>query len=66
MLSKAETICCSFPGMDPSFTLHVYYLLNPIPTGHRRNQPIYECQVTTVSRNRVKLMISKGGPSFTM
>ena len=29
-------------------------LLNPIPTGHGRNQPIYECQVTTSGRNRVK------------
>ena len=28
-------------------------LFNPIPTGHGRNQPIYECHVTTASRNRV-------------
>ena len=27
---------------------------NPIPTGHGRNQPIYERHVTTASRNRVK------------
>ena len=33
---------------------HHFYLLNPIPTGHGRNQPIYECHVTTASRNRVK------------
>ena len=26
----------------------------PIHTGHGRNQPIYECHVTTASRNRVK------------
>ena len=29
--------------------------LNPIPTGHGRNQSIYECHVTTAGRNRVKL-----------
>ena len=28
--------------------------VNPIPTGYRRNQPIYERHVTTVGRNRVK------------
>ena len=27
--------------------------LNPIPTSHGQNQPIYECRVTTASRNRV-------------
>ena len=30
------------------------YVLNPIPTGHGRNQPIYERHVTTAGRNRVK------------
>ena len=29
--------------------------LNPIPTIHGRNQPIYECHVTKAGRNRVKL-----------
>ena len=33
--------------------LHSNDLLNPIPTGHGRNQPIYECHVTTAGRNRV-------------
>ena len=28
--------------------------LNPIPTGHGRNQPIYERHVTKSGRNRVK------------
>ena len=28
---------------------------NPIPTGHGRNQPIYERHVTTAGRNRVKI-----------
>ena len=27
--------------------------VNPIPTGHGWNQPIYECHVTTAGRNRV-------------
>jgi hypothetical protein len=26
---------------------------NPIPTGHGRNQPIYECHVTKAGRNRL-------------
>ena len=29
-------------------------LVNPIPTGTGRNQPIYEYHLTTASRNRVK------------
>ena len=29
-------------------------MVNPIPTGHGRNQPIFECHVTTTGRNRVK------------
>ena len=28
-------------------------MFNPVPTGHGRNQPIYECHVTTAGRNRV-------------
>jgi hypothetical protein len=28
-------------------TVRPYPLFNPIPTGHGRNQPIYECHVTT-------------------
>jgi hypothetical protein len=49
-------------------------VFNPIPTGHERNQPIYECHVTTDGRNRVNqgdiakssinkttLMTKKGG-----
>ena len=27
--------------------LRNFHLLNPIPTGHGRNQPKYECHVTT-------------------
>jgi hypothetical protein len=34
-------------------TVRPYPLFNPIPTGHGRNQPIYECHVTTAGRNRV-------------
>ena len=33
-----------------------FFLLNPIPTGHGRNQPIYERHVTKSGRNRVKLV----------
>ena len=32
----------------------IFLNLNPIPTGHGRNQPIYERHVTTAGRNRVK------------
>ena len=28
--------------------------VNPIPTGHGRNQPTYQCHVNTAGRNRVK------------
>ena len=37
--------------------------LNPIPTGHGRNQPIYERHVTKSGRNRVKYLpqINYGG-----
>ena len=36
------------------------FALNPIPTGHGRNQPIYERHVTKSGRNRVKqIKISK-------
>ena len=35
----------------PDFLL---YVVNPIPTGHGRNKPIYERQVTKSGRNRVK------------
>ena len=34
-----------------TLTLHS---VNPIPTGHGRNQPIYERHVTKSGRNRVK------------
>ena len=30
------------------------FIVNPIPTGHGQNQPIYERHVTTAGRNRVK------------
>ena len=30
--------------------------LNPIPTGHGRNQPLYERHVTKSGRNRVNLV----------
>ena len=33
-----------------------FLYLYPIPTGHGPNQPIYERQVTTASRNRVKVL----------
>ena len=29
---------------------------NPIPTGHGRNQPMYECHMTTAGRNRVNTL----------
>ena len=38
-------------------------IVNPIPTGHGRNQPIYECHVTTAGRNRVKLAFLTPPPS---
>ena len=40
--------------------IHLPYccVLNPIPTGTGRNQPIYEYQVTTAGRNRVKYFCS--------
>ena len=31
-----------------------FFQVNPIPTGHGRNQPIYERHVTKSGRNRVK------------
>ena len=31
--------------------------VNPIPTGHGRNQPIYERRVTKSGRNRVNIWI---------
>ena len=31
---------------------------NHIPNGHGRNQPIYECHVTTAGRNRVKAYLT--------
>ena len=34
-------------------------LFNPIPTGHGRNQPIYECHLTTAGRNRVNITHKK-------
>ena len=34
--------------------LDVLNEVNPIPTGHGRNQPIYERHVTKSGRNRVK------------
>ena len=37
-----------FAGTDES-------RFNPIPTGHGRNQPIYERHVTKSGRNRVKI-----------
>ena len=38
-----------------------YTLFNPNPTGHGRNQPIYECHVTTAARNRVKSVSYRKG-----
>ena len=32
----------------------IFLILNPIPTDHGRNQPIYERHVTKSGRNRVK------------
>ena len=34
----------------------VHINFNPIPNDHGRNQPIYECHVTTAGRNRVKVI----------
>ena len=34
--------------------LWFFYVFNPSPTGHGRNQPIYERHVTKFGRNRVK------------
>ena len=34
--------------------MHYNFWVNPIPTGHGRNQPIYERHVTKSGRNRVK------------
>ena len=50
-------------GYYPTNIQGIYYsendnlekIVNPIPTGHGRNQPIYERHVTTAGRNRVKL-----------
>jgi hypothetical protein len=47
MTSYAVVVFC--------WTFQIYLnLVNPIPTGHGRNQPIYECHVTATGRNRVK------------
>ena len=35
------------------FCIEEASFLNPIPTGHGRNQPIYERHVTNAGRNRV-------------
>ena len=43
--------CPSFQFTCICFRIHQ---LNPIPTGHGRNQPIYERHVTKSGRNRVK------------
>ena len=44
--------------------LHSNDLLNPIPTGHGRNQPIYERHVTKSGRNRVNLTVARKKKKF--
>ena len=39
--------------------LHSHTNINLFPTGHGRNQPIYEHHVTTASRNKVKCNYSR-------
>ena len=39
--------------------------LNPIPTGHGRNQPIYERHMTKSGRNRVNTYYETEIPSLT-
>ena len=45
---------CSISNDDDTNNFQVVEF-NPIPTGHGRNQPIYERHVTKSGRNRVKL-----------
>ena len=57
-------------GYYPTNIQGIYYsendnlekIVNPIPTGHGRNQPIYERHVTKSGRNRVKWLNSTTAP----
>ena len=50
----AHHITASPPGFEnPAASLYLVVIFNPIPTGHGRNQPIYERHVTKSGRNRV-------------
>ena len=40
--------------------------LNPIPTSTGQNKPIYECDVTKLSRNRVKSIIHQWWPLVSL
>ena len=43
-------------GFEPASTcMTAHTCINPIPTGHGRNQPIYERHLTTAGRNRVNI-----------
>ena len=44
----------------------VFEDLNPIPTSHGRNQPIYERHVTKSGRNRVKFERKRLGFQITV
>ena len=46
--------CRSYLSWRPYIFLTPTQSFNPIPICHGRNQPIYECHVTTAVRNRVK------------
>ena len=43
--------------------LNIYHSVNPIPTSHGRNQPIYEHHVTKSGRNRVNPILHSHGNS---
>ena len=49
--------------LDPIFEQY-YLCINPIPTGHGRNQPIYERHVTKSGRNRVKNIFQESLADF--
>ena len=55
-MSKPCGRCCKFLWLfQKSWTLKA---VNPFPTGHGRNQPIYERHVTKSGRNRVNEITS--------
>ena len=50
---NSNLICCNYLS-HICFIIQKKNMLNPIPTGHGRNQPIYERHMTKSGRNRVK------------